>query len=111
MRVPTDQINNPVYNEDLASATIALVHAGCTGIYNIGGPQQLARYDFALLAAGSLNLDPSFVQPTTTADLKQTAARPLQSGLRTDKLLQTLPAQFLRPPSQGINDWKQEFSS
>jgi dTDP-4-dehydrorhamnose reductase len=111
MRVPTDQINNPVYNQDLAAATLALVGAGLTGIYNIGGPVQLSRYDFALLAAGLLGLDSSLVQPVTTDELSQTAARPLQSGLRTEKLRAALPHLHLRSPEDGIRALNAGFRS
>ncbi len=107
MHVPVDQINNPTYNEDLARATVALVDAKCNGIFNVAGPQQLSRYDFALLTAELLSLDASLIHPVTTVQLNQAAARPLQSGLRIEKLERTLPGLSMHTPGQGIRDWMQ----
>jgi dTDP-4-dehydrorhamnose reductase len=107
MRVPTDQISTPTYNQDLARATIALVQAGATGVFHIAGPDLCSRYDFALLAAGILGLDVSHLQPVITAELNQRAARPLASGLRTGKLLATLPSIHMRGKADAVRDWQQ----
>ena len=45
MKVPTDQINTPTYNRDLAACTKLLVEANASGVYNIGGSDVLGRYD------------------------------------------------------------------
>ena len=105
MRVPVDQINNPTYNRDLAHAAVALVDAGQSGVFNIAGPLQLSRYDFAVVAAQSLGLDAALIQPVTTAELNQVAARPLQSGLIVHKLLSTLDGFKLRTPAEGVRDF------
>jgi dTDP-4-dehydrorhamnose reductase len=107
MRVPTDQLSTPTYNEDLALATIALANAAHSGLFNISGHELLSRYDFALLAADILALDASLIHPVTTADLNQRAPRPLHGGLRIEKLLAALPALKIRSTAQAIQDWKQ----
>ncbi|MEO6922900.1 MAG: SDR family oxidoreductase [Bryocella sp.] len=107
MRVPTDQLATPVYNADLAAASIALVEGGHTGIFHLAGPDFLSRYDFSLLACGILDLPTAQVQPLTTPELNQKADRPLLGGLRIDKLRATLPHITMRSPAQGIADWKQ----
>jgi dTDP-4-dehydrorhamnose reductase len=106
MRVPTDQLSTPTYNEDLAAATLALANAGHTGLFNISGHELLSRYDFALLAADILSLDASLIQPVVTSDLNQKAPRPLRAGLRIDKLLATLPTLRIRSTRQAILDWQ-----
>ena len=106
MRVPTDQLATPVYNEDLATASIALVTAGHTGIFHLAGPEFLSRYDFSLQACDILGLPTAQVQPLTTPELNQKAARPLLGGLRIDKLTATLPNITMRSPAQGIRDWQ-----
>jgi dTDP-4-dehydrorhamnose reductase len=107
MRVPTDQLSTPTYNEDLAAATVALASAGHTGVFNISGREFLSRYDFALLACDILSLDATLIQPVTTADLNQRAPRPLRGGLLIDKLLATLPGLHIRSTTQAIEDWRQ----
>ncbi|HEX4155070.1 MAG TPA: sugar nucleotide-binding protein [Acidobacteriaceae bacterium] len=106
MRVPTDQLSTPTYNEDLAAATLALANSGHTGLFNISGRELLSRYDFALLAADILSLDASLLHPVLTAELNQRAPRPLRAGLRIDKLLRTLPHLTLRSTRQAIHDWQ-----
>ena len=109
MRVPTDQLATPTHVTDLATASIALVQRGHSGIFHVTGPDFLSRYDFALMACGILNLDAALILPLTTPELNPKAARPLLGGLRIDKLNAklnaTLGVNFMRPPSIGIRDW------
>ena len=105
MRVPTDQLATPTYNEDLARATLALLRAGHTGLFHAAGPTMLSRIDFARLACRLLSLDDSLLIPLTTPELNQRAARPLIAGLDSTLLTTTLHHQFFRPPDQGILDW------
>jgi dTDP-4-dehydrorhamnose reductase len=39
MNVPSDQVNTPTYNRDLAAATKMLLESGASGLYNIGGSE------------------------------------------------------------------------
>ncbi|HEY4009666.1 MAG TPA: SDR family oxidoreductase [Acidobacteriaceae bacterium] len=106
MRVPTDQLATPTYNEDLATATIALLRGGHSGLFHAAGPEMLARIDFARLACRLLSLDESLLIPLTTPELNQRAARPLLGGLDATKLNATLGRHFFRTPEQGILDWQ-----
>lgn len=106
MRVPTDQLATPTYNEDLAAATLALLRGGHSGLFHAAGPEMLARIDFARLACGILGLDETLLVPLTTPELNQRAARPLIAGLDSTKLAQTLGRDFFRAPEQGIRDWQ-----
>lgn len=108
MRVPTDQISNPTYNLDLATAALALVARGVTGIVHIGGPVLLSRFDFATRAARILSLDTANLIPVTTAELNQRAPRPLLSGLANGKLTATLGYNPMRPIDQAIADWRDQ---
>lgn len=105
MRVPTDQISSPTYNQDLAHAAVELVCAGQTGIFHVCGPDVISRFDFAILASGILGLDASLLQPVATADLNQRAARPLRAGMLIHKLTSTLPHVRMRPNKEAITEW------
>jgi dTDP-4-dehydrorhamnose reductase len=111
MRVPTDQLATPTYNEDLAAATLALVRGRHSGLFHAAGPEMLARIDFARLACRILSVDESLLIPLTTPELHQRAARPLIAGLDSTKLSTTLGRQFFRAPEQGILDWKSDWQS
>ena len=106
MRVPTDQLATPTYNEDLARATLALLRSGHTGLFHAAGPTMLSRIDFARLACRLLSLDPSLLIPLTTPELNQRAPRPLIAGLDSTLLTTTLNRPFFRTPEQGILDWQ-----
>ena len=106
MRVPTDQLATPTYNEDLAAATIALFRGGHSGLFHAAGPEMLSRIDFARLACNILSLDESLLVPLTTRELNQQAARPLIAGLDSTKLTSVLSRQYFRTPEQGIRDWQ-----
>lgn len=106
MRVPTDQLATPTYNEDLAAATLALLRDGHSGLYHAAGPEMLARIDFARLACELLSLDASRLVPLTTPELNQRAARPLIAGLDSSRLASVLGQQHFRTPRQGILDWQ-----
>jgi dTDP-4-dehydrorhamnose reductase len=85
VRVPADQIGSPTYAPNLARAAVALEQSGAKGIYHLAGPERANRYEFARAAAAVFGLDAAPLQPVTTAELGQAAARPLNAGMVCDK--------------------------
>lgn len=85
IRIVTDQINNPTFIDDLVQAINQVIEFRKYGIYNIGGPEFLSRYDFTLRIAEYFKLDKSKILPIKTSELNQPARRPLKSGLLTIK--------------------------
>ncbi|HEX2869399.1 MAG TPA: dTDP-4-dehydrorhamnose reductase [Ignavibacteriales bacterium] len=81
IRIVTDQINNPTYLDDLVDGISRVIEFRRQGIFNIGGKEFLSRYDFTLRIAEFFRLDKNLIKPVKTCDLKQTAPRPLKSGL------------------------------
>ncbi|MCW8138922.1 MAG: SDR family oxidoreductase [Planctomycetota bacterium] len=87
MVVPSDQWATPSYGPDVARATLALVDRGARGVWHVAGPDVMDRVALARLACRVFGVDADrCVEPRTTAELKQKAARPLRGGLRTDRL-------------------------
>lgn len=86
VRIVTDQLGNATLAEDLALGIWKLVDGGNSGIYHVAGSERNSRFEWAQAIADHYGLDRSLIQPCLTADLKQAALRPLNSGLRTDKL-------------------------
>jgi dTDP-4-dehydrorhamnose reductase len=87
IRIVTDQIGNPTLAEDLAVAIWKLAAGGRSGIYHVAGSERNSRFEWAQAIAAHYGLDRSLIEPCLTADLKQAARRPLDSGLRIDKLV------------------------
>jgi dTDP-4-dehydrorhamnose reductase len=83
--VVDDQVGNPTLVDDLAYAIMRAIELQKWGLYHIAGRDILSRYEFAVRLAGVFGLDPGLITPVKTAELKQPAPRPLQSGLVTLK--------------------------
>lgn len=90
IRIVTDQIGNPTYIDDIVKSIAEIIEFRIEGVFNIGGSEQISRYDFTIRIADYFGLDKSKIKPIYTADLKQPAPRPLKSGLRIDKARQLL---------------------
>jgi CDP-6-deoxy-D-xylo-4-hexulose-3-dehydrase len=86
MRVPDDQLCNPTLAEYLAEASVRLVQQGTGGIVNVVGKDRCSRVELGRQLARAMALDPALITSTPTSELGQKAARPLQGGLKTDKL-------------------------
>ena len=90
MRAPNDQWCNPTLVDYLAEVTVRLVQMGAEGIVNVVGRDRMLRSELAKVLARAMALDPGLITPLPTAELGQRASRPLQGGLKTDKLREIL---------------------
>lgn len=90
MKVPVDQYSNPTYAPELADFVLELALSGKSGVYNVAGADRLNRFEFALKACVAFGFKKDFLAPVSTAELGQAAQRPLNAGLKMDKLLSAL---------------------
>lgn len=102
MRVPVDQISTPTYSVDLAARALDLVDRGASGVWHVTGPAVMDRFSFAQLAASAFQLDASLLDRTTTAELGQTAVRPLRAGLAIGKLQAVFGVDAMRDPAVAL---------
>lgn len=110
MLVPTDQRSSPTYNVDLAAVSVELVERALSGVFHVAGPEVLDRYTFALRTCEAFGLDPAFITPVTTAELRQRAARPLGAGLRIERVGRVVKRE-LRGPAAGLAATRQALES
>jgi dTDP-4-dehydrorhamnose reductase len=85
MRVTSDQVSSPTYAPFLGE-TIAGLATTVSGLLNVAGAEVMDRATFASRAARALGLDPGLIVPVLTSELGQRARRPLQAGLRVERL-------------------------
>jgi dTDP-4-dehydrorhamnose reductase len=85
VRIVDDQFSNPTLVDDLAQGILNAIELGRTGIYNLAGRDIVSRYDFALELARVFSYDPKLILPIKSAQFKQAAPRPMNSGLITLK--------------------------
>jgi dTDP-4-dehydrorhamnose reductase len=109
VRVVDDQIGSPTLADNLAEMCVALATAEASGIYNTVGADRLDRYQLALLVAEVFQLDSSHVQPVSTASLAQAAPRPLQAGLKMDKLRRDFPDVPILGARDGLETLRQQL--
>jgi CDP-6-deoxy-D-xylo-4-hexulose-3-dehydrase len=86
MRVASDQVSTPTLVDSLAEVSLRLVELGLGGTVHVAGRDRLSRIDLAQRLAAALALDRAMIDPVLTSELAQPARRPLQAGLRTDRL-------------------------
>lgn len=86
MKVANDQWCNPTLADYLAEASVRIVQTEAIGVINVVGQDRVTRAGLAIALAKTMALDPKLIQPVPTFELGQAASRPLQGGLKTEKL-------------------------
>jgi len=94
VNVVVDQYGTPTLADDLARALFVLFEKDGRGVYNAAGSELINRYDFALRVAEIFDLECSLIVKATSQYLDQPAPRPLQSGLRVDKIYREMGVTF-----------------
>ena len=85
-KVPEDQIGTPILASELARANIELIERGFNGTINIVGPDLVNRVEWCKRIASELKLNDKLIKGVKTSELNQKAKRPMNAGLKTDKL-------------------------
>ena len=90
IRVVDDQYGNPTWTGSLAESIKLLIVLNSEGLFHYGGADFISRHQFALKIAVTYNLDQSLIKKISTEEVGQLAKRPLQSGLTTNKIEETV---------------------
>ncbi|CAI9741286.1 dTDP-4-dehydrorhamnose reductase [Octopus vulgaris] len=106
MTLLTDEIQCPVYNDDLCRATLELMEKNCSGIYHIVGPEAFNKYTFGVKIAKLFNLDTSLLVPMSSEELKLPAKRPYFAALSTAKFRKEFPEFKFHNVSAAVKDWQ-----
>lgn len=92
LKLPSDQLGNPTWANDIARGLITLLERRSTGVWHLAGPwPECARPEWArrlvsAFEAAGVRRDPKFtIEELPTAELRQRAARPIHGGLLTPK--------------------------
>lgn len=86
MRLFTDQMRNPVLEDDIADAVVLAIGHDLEGIYHAGGPEQVSRLEFGKAVCEAFGLDEELLEPISMSDFEYIADRPLNSTLNISKL-------------------------
>jgi dTDP-4-dehydrorhamnose reductase len=106
---PSDQISSPSYGPDVARTAVLLAEQRLSGTIHVAGPEVLDRVQFAHALGKGLGLDTSRIESKPTAELGQSAARPLNGGLLTPRLDAWCPG-LMRPLEECLADFRQKLA-
>jgi dTDP-4-dehydrorhamnose reductase len=81
MRLFTDQMRNPVSEDDLAWAVLLAIERDLAGLYHVGGVEALSRYDFGRAVCDVFGFDRGLLVPISMGEFEYAAGRPLDSTL------------------------------
>lgn len=111
MRVPDDQWGTPTLAENLADAIRELALSDVRGVVHPVGPDCMTRIDFARLAADVFGYAPDFLDPVSTPELRQAAARPLRGGVDNRSTQALLRATRLVGAREGLTLMRREMEA
>jgi len=77
----TDEFRTPVDAVSVADAVGRILRRGGRGLYHLGGPERLSRYELGERVARLLGLDPSGLVPVRQADVPAPESRPRDVSL------------------------------
>ncbi|MFH1999277.1 MAG: SDR family oxidoreductase [Planctomycetota bacterium] len=104
LRLFTDEIRNPVYAEDVASAIAELmVYTRPLPYLHLGGPDTVSRYEIGRATALAFGLDPDKIEAVRQKDMNLPTPRPKDLSLNTS-LAKKLLASPPRPLAQGLQE-------
>jgi dTDP-4-dehydrorhamnose reductase len=109
IRCVDDQICNPTYVHDLASAIRSIVDRDLTGLFHVCGSETISRYDFALSAAEVFGYDRSLIRRIRSTDIRRPARRPLITSFVIDKAKTAFNYQPMNV-RQGLTSMQQEMT-
>jgi dTDP-4-dehydrorhamnose reductase len=98
IKVVNDQWRMPTLAEDLAMCCLLAVETDAYGVFNASGKDMMSIVELVEKVAKYWNLDASLIEEISSADLKQTARRPVRTGFVLDKAVNELgyqPRSFL----------------
>ncbi len=81
----SDEIRTPLSGEEAARALLDLAMNRADGVFHLGGPQRISRYDFAHMYARVFGLDKSHIRPASQLDFPTGVYRPPDVSLLCER--------------------------
>jgi dTDP-4-dehydrorhamnose reductase len=80
----------PILVDTLTLAAHELVEKGASGVFNLGGPDRLSKYEFALQVSAQFGLPVELIQRGQVSHANLLASRPRDMSLDSSKARQML---------------------
>lgn len=103
----TDQYRTPVYVGDVCRAVGKIIEGAAKGLYHIGGPERVNRYEFGVIMAEVYGMRARLLRPVRMKDMKGLLPRPEDTSLDNRKAAKELGIAF-RGVREGLTDAMKE---
>jgi dTDP-4-dehydrorhamnose reductase len=103
LRVVTDEVANPTYNDDLATAIAALIDTGRYGTYHLTNEGICSRYEFARHILDRAGFAETPIEPIQSHDWPRDSTPPLYCALAN--VAGALVGVSLRPWQDAVNEF------
>jgi len=90
VRLFTDQYRTPIDPESVAAALERLLSGAQSGIFHLGGPERLSRYEIGRRSARLAGLDASLIEAVLATDRSSFAQRPRDVSLDSGRAAREL---------------------
>jgi perosamine synthetase len=80
----------PIFVDTLIFHVHALLESDCSGLINVGGPEQLSKFEFGKRVARAFGYTTENIFPVSIEDVRDLCRRPNHMGLACSKLKSTL---------------------
>ena len=77
----TDEYRTATFGGDAAQGIFALLKNKASGVFHLGGPERMSRYEFAMQMAEHFGLDKKLIIPSLQKDVNMPAKRPADVSL------------------------------
>ncbi len=84
----------PIFVDTLIFHVHALLESDCSGLINVGGPEQLSKFEFGKRVARAFGYTTERICPVSIEDALELCRRPSHMGLVCNKLKSTLMAEL-----------------
>ena len=89
-----DRFFNPLHASHLSSILLKMLTQGLSGIFHVGSPISLSKYEFGMAIARQFNFDEGLIEKSLSADLAYQAARSPKLTMNVGKLQAALDAKL-----------------
>ncbi|MCF7885493.1 MAG: SDR family oxidoreductase [Candidatus Marinimicrobia bacterium] len=97
----TDQYRSMISVKNVAMVLKELIEKNTTGIFNIGGPDAINRYEFGTLLCNLLGISKKLIKPVRFRDINPKVQSPLNVTLDVSKAKNELQTELL-PIKEGL---------
>jgi dTDP-4-dehydrorhamnose reductase len=101
VKIVNDIFNNHLWVGDASRALIAAIEKECCGLFHLGGPTTLSRYELSLKVADIFGFDRGRILPVPSDHFPSLAPRPRDTSCTTRKMVDMLGI-IPVDPDQGI---------